>query len=65
MRGDEPPTMVNMYSLMRIYPTCVGMNRVFVVAHTLRSYIPHMRGDEPGKGLKIPATWEYTPHAWG
>ncbi len=66
MRGDEPSYRPIALSLLNVFPTCVGMNRVLSVKPRLfKRRFPHMRGDEPIDRPFNVVQVPFSPHAWG
>ena len=39
--------MVTFGLRLSVFPTCVGMNRMYCKSNTSLAGVPHMRGDEP------------------
>ena len=48
-----------------MFPTGVGMNRRAVMALNVLRYVPHRRGDEPGREADIGLERLCSPQAWG
>ena len=65
MRGDEPVSLSQFFDPWDEFPTCVGMNRIFLFLFWYSVRVPHMRGDEPLKNPIIINTTQSSPHAWG
>ena len=47
VRGDEPEEAAAARANFSLFPTCVGMNRIWIYSCGLRLAVPHVRGDEP------------------
>ncbi len=48
-----------------VFPTCVGMNRVWSMLKTARGSVPHVRGDEPLGEQAVLNKEMCSPRAWG
>ncbi len=46
MRGVEPEGIPFRLVHPKLFPTCVGLNRILWLDHPLKIPIPHMRGVE-------------------
>jgi len=49
----------------KVFPTCVGMNRIFALMPDSLRRVPHMRGDEPKPANRKTKQSKCSPHAWG
>ena len=60
-------TVIYLYRKLRarMFPTCVGMNRVSSSQSFSTKNVPHMRGDEPLCAFQSIDYWRCSPHAWG
>ena len=48
-----------------VFPTCVGMYRLYLIRSRNRNSFPHMRGDVPDMVLRDMTERQFSPHAWG
>ena len=48
-----------------VFPTHVGMDRIFTHAPPRNLSIPHTRGDGPVSQAVRCCCWKYSPHTWG
>ena len=65
MRGDEPSLVCPARGTVYLFPTCVGMNRVYLQVRALQEPVPHVRGDEPSYFSGAPSGCFCSPRAWG
>ncbi len=49
----------------KVYPTCVGMDRLIKPSQQSTNRLPHMRGDGSKLLILVPISMKFTPHAWG
>ncbi len=49
----------------RVFPTRVGMDRMYLRALSVTYRIPHTRGDGPNMRIAGLSIFAYSPHAWG
>ena len=49
----------------KVFPTCVGMNRIDCITSLQRFGVPHVRGDEPMMQNMSAARRECSPRARG
>ncbi len=50
---------------LTVFPTGVGMNRLFTPKAESQASVPHRRGDEPMSYADKGALLECSPQAWG
>ncbi len=49
----------------RVFPTCVGVDRLSGVVHSCFAGIPHVRGGGPSQICNRTSVYPYSPRAWG
>ena len=64
-RGDEPYVMAHDSVAEDVFPTPVGMNRVYESRAAYNLCVPHARGDEPGSMWSLMAQQWCSPRPWG
>ena len=65
MRGGEPNARRPSCVLTKIFPTCVGVNRLRAIVIDPNRYFPHVRGGEPPAGHVARLVSAHFPHVRG
>jgi len=63
--GDEPSKEIEIISMAPVFPTHVGMNRLFKMQNAAGDGVPHARGDEPLTNTALDFLLGGSPRTWG